>query len=1008
MATTTYTTPTSGTLTWSTPSTWSGGTPPPTGYYPGKPFSVTGTSSGTGGVVRVTVSATFPSTAGSSATTWAVGDPVVVDGVLGTTEANGSHTISALDTTSHLWIELTGTTYANAYVSGGRLTRAEYAIVKTNTTLDQPVCIGGYVNGTGNGGVMEVGGSGGTLTIAANFVIRGSCYTWSSGGISWTAGSVTIDYGASGLSCNLAYGAAFHANPTSGRLALTGTGTSGLAFMNSVNSAGTVSMTNVDVSNVGNSTYPAVYLQGSTSSASHLISGCTFATTGGITTSGFLDNTVNFQLLNTRFTATTATANAVSLGFTTTTPSGSGQRTITGCSFDKCCNFSSSVVGLAVSDCYFGAAFNVPAVPTAAWTTFQRCFVGNASANTLIYYGSTTDLYEYKTAAVANPHFHSLAGFAHNPVVTGSIFEVPFFDNQNVTGSPDFGDLVLSNSGTTAVTNCTVTGCLSIPTYPGNNGSGLDQGFGPGCMTLFGASTGTKFSIYKNTIHVGYAGGRIINIGEGVGAAVASVPVLRDNIAYDTVGSGSERAWVTTQGASPTTDAMTGSGAKYNGWWRLLTTGIGGGDGLWNVSLSSSGTPGANDVHAAPLFAVDPATSLAGCRRLATWAQTSVVGSVSGTDAGRITDAMTALSANPYLIGQATTGLLAWVRAGYAPTNAALHNTASDGGDIGAVAYATVGPTTATITGPSSGAVSAASTNFTVTLNTAAPLGGTTIALASSVGGDTFTPSSLTITSGNTTGTFTITPGSSPGSRTITPTASGITFSPTTLAYTGLDITPPVLASAAVNAAGTTLTVTFTETSSPPVLPASGATGFTLSASGGAVTLSSPAISGTTYTATTSRAIYNGEIITLAYSPGNVTDSATSPNALVAFSLSAVTNNSTAVHPLTAGVASFVSAGPGEISVTATAATGGTPTYTYQWQRNASGGAYANLSGATSLSLTDATAVSGTLYGYKCVATDSAGTPATATSNAVTAQIYIGGSLTGSASSVFGCLFIKG
>ena len=322
--------------------------------------------------------------------------------------------------------------------------------------------------------------------------------------------------------------------------------------------------------------------------------------------------------------------------------------------------------------------------------------------------------------------------------------------------------------------------------------------------------------------------------------------------------------------------------------------------------------------------------------------------------------------------------------------------------------YTAPGPTTATVAGPTSGAVATASTYFTVTLNTAALTGGVSVSLASSGSGDSFGPNPLVIASGSTSGTFTLTPSTAPGARTITPTASGITFSPTTLTYTGLDVTPPVVATASVNTAGTTLTIGFTEAGSPPVLPASGATGFTLSASGGAVTLSSPAISGTTYTATTSRAIYNGEIITLAYSPGNVTDSATSPNALVAFSLSAVTNNSTAVHPLTAGVASFVSAGPGEISVTATAATGGTPTYTYQWQRNASGGAYANLSGATSLSLTDATAVSGTLYGYKCVATDSAGTPATATSNAVTAQIYIGGSLTGSASSVFGCLFIKG
>ena len=107
------------------------------------------------------------------------------------------------------------------------------------------------------------------------------------------------------------------------------------------------------------------------------------------------------------------------------------------------------------------------------------------------------------------------------------------------------------------------------------------------------------------------------------------------------------------------------------------------------------------------------------------------------------------------------------------------------------------------------------------------------------------------------------------------------------------DVTPPVVASAAVNAAGTTLTVNLTETGSPPVLPASGATGFTLSTTGAAVTLSSPAISGTTYTATISRAIQVMETLSLAYAPGNVTDSATTPNSMAAASGVSVTNGST-------------------------------------------------------------------------------------------------------------------
>lgn len=109
---------------------------------------------------------------------------------------------------------------------------------------------------------------------------------------------------------------------------------------------------------------------------------------------------------------------------------------------------------------------------------------------------------------------------------------------------------------------------------------------------------------------------------------------------------------------------------------------------------------------------------------------------------------------------------------------------------------------------------------------------------------------------------------------------------------------------------------------------------------------------------------------------------------------------------LAAGTASFVSSAPGGISVAATDATGGTPAYTYQWQRNANGGSYSNLSGATSLTLTDSTASAGTLYGYKLVYTDALS--ATVTSNVQTAQVYSGGALTGGILSPFSSAVIRG
>lgn len=73
----------------------------------GATMTVTGTASGTGGVVRLTVNDSSP----------VVDNKVVnVAGIVGTTEANGRWLVHVVDATH---IELIGSVYANAYVSGG-------------------------------------------------------------------------------------------------------------------------------------------------------------------------------------------------------------------------------------------------------------------------------------------------------------------------------------------------------------------------------------------------------------------------------------------------------------------------------------------------------------------------------------------------------------------------------------------------------------------------------------------------------------------------------------------------------------------------------------------------------------------------------------------------------------------------------------------------------------------------------------------------------------------------
>jgi hypothetical protein len=148
------------------------------------------------------------------------------------------------------------------------------------------------------------------------------------------------------------------------------------------------------------------------------------------------------------------------------------------------------------------------------------------------------------------------------------------------------------------------------------------------------------------------------------------------------------------------------------------------------------------------------------------------------------------------------------------------------------------------------------------------------------------------------------------------------------------DTTAPAFASAAVPSAGTTVVVTLTEGESAPILPETGITGFSLTVAGEPRTISSAArTTSNTLTLTVASVIYSGEAVLLSYTPGNVTDSATSPNSMSSFSAQSVTNNSTEENPetpLAAGTLTCTSRYPA-IAMEATAPTGGVEPYTQQW-----------------------------------------------------------------------------
>jgi hypothetical protein len=209
------------------------------------------------------------------------------------------------------------------------------------------------------------------------------------------------------------------------------------------------------------------------------------------------------------------------------------------------------------------------------------------------------------------------------------------------------------------------------------------------------------------------------------------------------------------------------------------------------------------------------------------------------------------------------------------------------------------------------------------------------------------------------------------------------------------DTDPPTLSGFAVPAAGTTLTATLSESE---CVPASGTGGFTLSGTSAAV--SSWAISGTTLTLTLSEAVLSGETVTISYDRDATTDDIADAagNFLANISGASVTNDSTQTPPLTPitpGVIAFVSSGPAAIVVAeADAPADGEGTIARQWQRSVDGGSYADVSGATSPTLTDTGVATGEAYRYRLRYTDSESQ--TADSNLVgPIYVYEGGSIEG-------------
>lgn len=176
-----------------------------------------------------------------------------------------------------------------------------------------------------------------------------------------------------------------------------------------------------------------------------------------------------------------------------------------------------------------------------------------------------------------------------------------------------------------------------------------------------------------------------------------------------------------------------------------------------------------------------------------------------------------------------------------------------------------------------------------------------------------------------------------------------------TQTVTVADSSPPILSSASVPSAGTTVVLTFNEALSGTPATAR----FTVTVNGVTATISSLAVSSATVTLTMARPIAQGQTVSVQYTDFSISDDSTgilqdaAGNDVAEFT-NATTNSSTLTSPVITSETIQGDAFVGSVLTASATVTGNTtPTVTYTWQKSASqGGPFSNIIGATSQSYT--------------------------------------------------------
>ena len=348
---------------------------------------------------------------------------------------------------------------------------------------------------------------------------------------------------------------------------------------------------------------------------------------------------------------------------------------IDGCSFDKVCHLPLN--RLVTTNTVFMAGW-AGAGSDRIQATFTDCFIrwgnvdpvdrgGNWDGNAMVVDGCTLDLTDgtySATANVSNPHWTTPGGGVS---VTDTLFED--------FGSTDDGDVDYGPNGAGAQ-----SAFLRV--------LGISQvGTNPGTMSTFNGGAGASATYDHCTWQTAQNGP--VALGEAPGAEAGMLASYRSNIFFRKSGSATGIYKLGNyQGAGLVTDVGDAADLDYNCGFGITVTGGLGTNG-YNVPLT--GTPGANDVDVDPEF-VD------WDRNFSTWVESLEGPTLPGNGSPTRQDYnayglwklyLSNDSADPdYDASYTLAAYLTYVRAGFAPQNAALQNAGHDSVTIGAVEFA--------------------------------------------------------------------------------------------------------------------------------------------------------------------------------------------------------------------------------------------------------------------------------------------------------------------------------